>query len=187
MFWSVITLCTDSTANRFAISLWSCGNPQQRLLAVIDVAARIMHELQHVCGQTHHADCRERVFPAQNTFRWGLLQRYPNAMTTVCGKANFGSGTQRVSDEMFMSRVTWQIAETGSCHPSCDGEEGGNDGGNIGGGGWDTSICRTCPWLCAGMAPKQGNSKDDFARCFVALVEEFDDAWKEVERLEPEA
>jgi hypothetical protein len=68
---------------------WACmvekfcsGDASSRTCAAVDVAAVIVHEAMHLCWAdlTDRPDRCSIVYLVENTYRWAMLQRYPDSL-----------------------------------------------------------------------------------------------------------
>ena len=142
--WTV-TFCFDSGSDSKAAQLlWQCGDSAERLLGTIVLAARLLHELLHVCGDSHPSDdpsvACDRIRETQNTFLWAALSRYPSTATTACAAASSdlfavdaSSGGVVPAPFLILDEGAPSLSSSAACTPSCNTTTGGGGGG--GGGG----------------------------------------------------
>ena len=72
------------------LATWKYGTEADKTCSVVDLACTIMHELAHVCGESHGihigdtwlshgAKCCDRTYMAENVFRWAMFRRFGGA------------------------------------------------------------------------------------------------------------
>ncbi|MCK6524518.1 hypothetical protein L6R49_24190 [Myxococcota bacterium] len=98
-----IYICRNSTSNTWEsyLSLWQGGpGSQSRECGVIDLAATLLHELTHACGQDEPGPNSCGVsYRIENSFRWAMAFRYFGAGRHPCCGGRPGNWRKTASGE----------------------------------------------------------------------------------------
>lgn len=100
----VVRLCTSHELNEYLLGVFRCGRPAERLAAVINQAAILVHELCHAAWYSGHprdADACDRLEAFESTYIWACLQRFPRVNWVGCVQGWLSSGNG-VDDIVFM-------------------------------------------------------------------------------------
>lgn len=72
--------------------------PEERMCAVIDLAAVLLHELAHACGAGADTGIFAGACPRArllgHTARWAFLMRFPTALAAACCQANYDTNSR---------------------------------------------------------------------------------------------
>lgn len=82
----VVRVCTENELMQGLFEIWRCGSAPERMAAVINLAAILLHELCHAAWYLadKEVDGCTRVDAIENTFLWACIQRYPATMEIGC-------------------------------------------------------------------------------------------------------
>lgn len=102
------------------LRVFGSGGDDDRLCVIVDMCATIFHEMTHVCllniSDGDSSDACRTSYLAENTFKWLLLKRYPDALKSSCcagAYAATSTGVPVLDDGLFMSDRSTTM--TGSC------------------------------------------------------------------------
>ena len=116
-----ITICMEHSFAKERLRAFRAGG-KDKLCALIDLAATILHELTHICALNYDQDedeC-ETSFTTENTFRWAMAQRFPDSCDSSCCDDWCGDEL----DGSYMS-ASQKIGFDGGCVPG--GEDADTD------------------------------------------------------------
>jgi hypothetical protein len=97
-----ITLCMEEPENKAALRAWLHGSDADRICASIEIGVWLLHELTHICllNYDQDEDACEYSYTTGNSYRWAMLQRYPEAESSDCCVEWAGTAAR---DALFMS------------------------------------------------------------------------------------
>lgn len=99
----VIHVCTSNALMMILIETFRCGTAAERMAALINLSAILLHELAHAAWYVDDAEDSSgciQVEALESTFIWACMQRYPDAASAPCLDTIISNG--QVRDTLFM-------------------------------------------------------------------------------------